>query len=249
MTLAAALNKFVLPTSCPSTSATTQFTSALPFIYKMSAFPPHRSVASIPVPQEIALKYLSTYLEAAKSSPHLLPNARLEPSGPTAGSSSSSITIHNLQRVEAGLRGEWLAPTLELEEDNVPIAEGMDDGTNKGQSNEEGEGWMDLDDYQREQSIAGGDVESGLMGAVQEGGVDSDLEMDNHADEHDEDLPTKERSRAEESSPRRSKKTASAITYVAKEPLDKAARKEQKRLKNKEEKRQKEEARRKKAAK
>ncbi|KAH7336520.1 hypothetical protein BKA65DRAFT_527279 [Rhexocercosporidium sp. MPI-PUGE-AT-0058] len=145
----------------------------------MEPFPPQRSVASIPVSQDIALKYLSTYLEAAKTSPHLLPNARLEPSGPTAGSSTSNITIHNLQRVEAGLRGEWLAPTLDLEEGNVPIAEGMDDGTTKEHENAEGEGWMDLDQYQREQSIEGGDVGDRLPGAVQDVELDSDLEMEN----------------------------------------------------------------------
>ncbi|KAK0109592.1 hypothetical protein ONS95_002277 [Cadophora gregata] len=173
----------------------------------MSAFPPQRSVASIPVSQDIALKYLAAYLEAAKSSPHLLPNARLEPSGPTAGPSSSNITIHNLQRVEAGLRGEWLAPTLDLEEGNVPIAAGMDDGTNKEQQNGEAEGWMDLDQYQREQSIEGGEIGVRVPGAVQDAELDSDLEMLDHA---------------------------------PKKPLDKAARREEKKQRLKQEKRQRE---------
>ncbi|KAG4425940.1 hypothetical protein IFR04_000884 [Cadophora malorum] len=176
----------------------------------MSAFPPQRSVASIPVSQDIALKYLSAYLEAAKTSPHLLPNARLEPSGPTAGPSSSNITIHNLQRVEAGLRGEWLAPTLDLEEGNVPITAGMDDGTNKEQENAEAEGWMDLDQYQREQSIEGGEIGDRLPGAVQDAELDSDLDMEDNA---------------------------------PKKPLDKEARKEEKRRRNKEEKRKKNELR------
>ncbi|KAH7409090.1 hypothetical protein BKA64DRAFT_639403 [Cadophora sp. MPI-SDFR-AT-0126] len=176
----------------------------------MSAFPPQRSVASIPVSQDIALKYLSAYLEAAKTSPHLLPNARLEPSGPTAGPSSSNITIHNLQRVEAGLRGEWLAPTLDLEEGNVPIAAGMDDGTNKEQENAEGEGWMDLDQYQREQSIEGGDIGDKVPGAVQDTELDSDLDMKDHA---------------------------------PKKPLDKVARREEKKQRLKEERRKREKAR------
>ncbi|RAL68090.1 hypothetical protein DID88_008808 [Monilinia fructigena] len=80
----------------------------------MSAFPPHKSIPSIPVNQTIALKYLQEYLSLTSSTPYLLPNAKLEPTGPTIGSSHSSVTIHNLERVEAGLRGEWLAPTLEL---------------------------------------------------------------------------------------------------------------------------------------
>lgn len=143
----------------------------------MSAFPPHHTIPSIPIPQEIALKFLSNYLEATKTSPYLLPNARLESSGPTAGSSASSVTIHNLRRVEAGLRGEWLAPTLDLEEGIVTVAEGMDDGMNKGQAvNEEGEaeGWMDLDEYQREQSIEGGEIGERLPGVAEVGDSDFD---------------------------------------------------------------------------
>ncbi|EKD14147.1 uncharacterized protein L3040_007853 [Drepanopeziza brunnea f. sp. 'multigermtubi'] len=148
----------------------------------MSAFPPQRTVASMPVSQNIALKYLSTYLEAAKSSPHLLPNARLEPSGPTAGSSNASITIHNLQRVEAGLRGERLGPAVELEENNVPIADGMDDGTNKGEGNVEGEGWVNLAEYQRDQSVEGGTA--GDNPTAEE--MDSDLEAGNEKRGKDE---------------------------------------------------------------
>ena len=143
----------------------------------MSAFPPHRAIPSVPISQDIALKFLSSYLEATKTSPHLLPNARLESSGPTPGSSASSVTIHNLKRVEAGLRGEWLAPTLDLEEGKVTVAEGMDDGTNKGQDvNEEaeGEGWMDLDEYQREQSIEGGEIGERLPGVAELGDSDFD---------------------------------------------------------------------------
>ncbi|PMD26069.1 hypothetical protein NA56DRAFT_563666 [Hyaloscypha hepaticicola] len=144
----------------------------------MSAFPPHRAIPSVPISQDIALKFLSSYLEATKTSPHLLPNARLESSGPTAGSSASSVTIHNLKRVEAGLRGEWLAPTLDFEESKVTIAEGMDDGTNKGQNiNEEaeGEGWMDLDEYQRGQSIEGGEIGERLPGFAELGDSDFDV--------------------------------------------------------------------------
>lgn len=196
----------------------------------MSAFPPQRSVSSIPVSQDIALKYLSAYLEAAKSSPHLLPNARLEPSGPTAGSSTSSITIHNLQRVEAGLKGEWLAFTLELGEQNVPLAEGMDDGTNKGQENEEGEGWMDLDEYQREQSIEGGNNE----GDLETGGVDSDLEVDNQDDEDDlVNLAHMEKAGAD------TKPKHQTTAKISKKPLDKNARKAEKKARQKLERKQK----------
>lgn len=75
------------------------------------------------------------------------------------------------------MRGEWLAPTLDLEEGKVTVAEGMDDGTNKGQDvNEEaeGEGWMDLDEYQREQSIEGGEIGERLPGVAELGDSDFD---------------------------------------------------------------------------
>lgn len=112
------------------------------------------------MPPAQALKFLQKYLSDTKTTPYLLPNARLEPTGPTVGSSTSSVTIHNLQRVEAGLRGEWLAPILDLEETAVPIAQGMDDGTNTGDGADQmqAEGWQDLEEYQREQSIEEGDV-------------------------------------------------------------------------------------------
>jgi hypothetical protein len=60
---------------------------------------------------------------------------------------------------------------LDLEEGIVTVAEGMDDGMNKGQAvNEEGEaeGWMDLDEYQREQSIEGGEIGERLPGVAEE---------------------------------------------------------------------------------
>ncbi|TVY86841.1 hypothetical protein LAWI1_G007134 [Lachnellula willkommii] len=138
-----------------------------------SAFPPHKSIPSIPAPQEIALKYLSAYLTSTTTHAHLLPNARLEASGPTAGS-SSSVTLHNLQRVEAGLRGEWLAPTLLLDGDGEGqgMGVGMDDGTvGKGVGEE---GWQDLEEYQREQSIEVGDVGGREAGRAVDLGRDED---------------------------------------------------------------------------
>jgi hypothetical protein len=204
----------------------------------MSAFPPQRTIPSIPISQEIALKFLSNYLEATTSSPYLLPNARLESSGPTAGSSASSVTIHNLRRVEAGLRGEWLAPTLDLEEGNITVAEGMDDGTNKGQDvNEEGEGegWMDLDEYQREQSIEGGEVGDRIQGVAEVG--DSDFEGPQVVEEEKE-------KEAVDTNAHTSKKTkATHSSARASKPLDKEARKKEKKERMRQERRMREEAR------
>lgn len=148
----------------------------------MSAFPPNKSVPSIPVNETIALKYLQDYLALTSSTPYLLPNAKLEPTGPTIGSSHSSVTIHNLQRVEAGLRGEWLAPTLEMQEENaVEVAQGMDDGTVQGSGGDkmDVDGWQDKEDFEREQSIDDGDVGARVQ-KVKDVEVESDLEVEPH---------------------------------------------------------------------
>jgi hypothetical protein len=192
----------------------------------MSAFPPHRTITSIPVPPEKALIHLSTFLTNSKSQPHLLPNARLEPSGVTAGSSSSSVTIHNLQRVEAGLRGEWLAPTLDLEENNVPVTEGMDDGTNKpGVRGQNGEGWMDLDEYQREQSIGGGEKGEKGVGLVVQ---DSDLEPERTKAGIDDDTGFVAEDEDDMPAPKKVKTKHGDSAKISKKSLDRQARKREK---------------------
>ncbi|TVY57740.1 hypothetical protein LSUE1_G009441 [Lachnellula suecica] len=192
----------------------------------MSAFPPHRTVPSIPVSQEIALKYLSSYLSATSTNPHLLPNARLEASGPTAGS-SSSVTIHNLQRVETGLKGEWLAPTLELDEGKgVEVA---------GTAEESTEGWQDLEDYQREQSIEVGEVGPRQTRKVIEQGEDSDVEVSGQrVGDGEED--------SEAEVPRKKVKTkheSAGVKTKSKKPKDVEARKADKKARHKERLRQK----------
>ena len=194
---------------------------------KMSAFPPHKSIPSIPVSQEIALKYLSSYLSSTTTKPHLLPNARLEASGPTAGS-SSSVTLHNLQRVEAGLKGEWLAPTLELNEgEGVEVAEqGMDDGTNK---TGEGEGeWQDLEDYQREQSIEVGDVGNRDTSGAVDLGKDSDVEFEAAGDDSEVEAPKA-----------KNVKTKHESADKISKPMDKEAKRKEKKERQKAEKKQK----------
>jgi hypothetical protein len=119
-----------------------------------TAFPPLRARASVPVPASTALAKLQTYLGAttAAAQAHLLPNATLHAGGAAAqgGGAAANLVIHNLKRVEAGLRGEWLSPSLELD------GAGARDGD--GEAGVEGEGWVDLDTYRREQSIEEGEV-------------------------------------------------------------------------------------------
>jgi hypothetical protein len=138
----------------------------------MSAFPPVRSLKSNPISTTEALQRLQSYLEATKSNPALLPNATLQVDGPKAQSeSASNLVIHNLKRVEAGLRGEWLAPSLELEAEGMVGFESFPVTGNGHEGGEEdaGEGWQDIEEYQKEQSIEIGEIGSGETGIGQEG--------------------------------------------------------------------------------
>ncbi|KFY87675.1 hypothetical protein V500_06834 [Pseudogymnoascus sp. VKM F-4518 (FW-2643)] len=127
-----------------------------------TSFPPHHSKPSAPISPSLALTHLTAYLAAASTSPCLLPNATLQPTGPIAPSdAASNLTIQHLQRVEAGLRGEWLAPTLDLAEgdafaDDTKAGEGKKDGAEDVEMGTDG--WQDLDEYQREQSEEVGEL-------------------------------------------------------------------------------------------
>jgi len=137
----------------------------------MSAFPPVRSRKSKPISTTEALQHLQSYLEATKSNPALLPNATLQVDGPKAQSeSASNLMIHNLKRVEAGLRGEWLAPSLELEAEGMAGFESfpVTGNGNEGVEDDAGEGWQDIEEYQREQSIEIGEIGPRETGIGQE---------------------------------------------------------------------------------
>lgn len=119
----------------------------------MSAFPPLHSRPSQYISSDQALSHLQAYLAAAETTPHLLPNSVLSPSGPTASDASSNLTIHNLKRVEAGLRGEWLAPVLDLESGVGGVSD-----QSEGMSKAHQDDWQDLEDYQKAQSDIEGEI-------------------------------------------------------------------------------------------
>jgi hypothetical protein len=130
------------------------------------SFHPCESHPSVPITPEVALQHLQAYLEATTTTAYLHPNAKLTVSGPQADLSSGSLTIHNLKRVEAGLKGEFLAPSLELEGSQIKekgygkkttfedaaevVAEAMD-------VDDEGE-WQDKEEFEREQEDIQGDI-------------------------------------------------------------------------------------------
>lgn len=188
----------------------------------MSAWPPQRKHDPLPVPQEFALKMLSQYIADTQIHPYLLPNAKLEPSGPAAGS-SNSIIIRNLQRVEAGLKGEWLAPVVDLE---VAVAEGLE------KEDAAAEGWQNLEDYQLEQEDLDGEVAPDTT-AVQQEGDDEEGDIEYGGEEADAPAPK----------PLKRKNVEADYESQAKKPKDKETRKQEKKEKLKREKREKEEKR------
>lgn len=150
-----------------------------------TAYPPcqHHTITSIPTSE--ALFLLSAYLEATKTDPSLHPNALLTEHGPVAPQTGTStgIVLHNLRRVEAGLRGENLGEDLafenhgghglpELPHDGVVQGAGVGareaSGNVNGEVEMEGQ-WQDKGEFEREQEVIQGDM--AVDGGVeQEGG-------------------------------------------------------------------------------
>lgn len=161
-----------------------------------SAYPPHRHRHTTHILPSTAVSLLSAYLVASTQDASLHPNALLSESGPKAAASTSSsksrgagagsrggLVLHNLRRVEAGLRGEYLGAGAE-----VGFRRGLLEGENEGGEDderrlstslrnggvreantaaaastrgglEEGEGefeWQDREEFEREQVVVGG---------------------------------------------------------------------------------------------
>lgn len=157
-----------------------------------SAYPPHRHLTTARIPPSRALSLLSAYLVASTQDASLHPNALLAESGPTVTSSSSTghsaggrrggggLVLHNLRRVEAGLKGEYLGAGAEAgfwgeslegknegDEErrsptslrNVGVGEGnaAAPGTEGGLEGWDGEDeWQDREEFEREQVVVGG---------------------------------------------------------------------------------------------
>jgi hypothetical protein len=144
--------------------------------------PPHRHVSSQPIALSAATRMLETYLTNSETHPHLHPDALITPTGVTFsshGGQKGGVVVHNLRRVVAGLRGEYLEPeaTPEPEEDAAADSARGKKGK-KGKKAEPVEiEWQDKSDYEREQ----GEIEVGDVGdrvhVVQEGGEEPTVEV------------------------------------------------------------------------
>ncbi|KAI9834837.1 MAG: hypothetical protein M1819_002745 [Sarea resinae] len=139
------------------------------------AYPPiahHPSTsAAHPISAATALEHISAYLAATNANAALHPDALLTERGPQSSSTNGGLVLHQLRRVEAGLRGEHLGAEVDdgvegVEADDIAEGEGNKKKAKKdSKSGQEKEGqdgdWQDLGTYQR----SGDGLETGEIGA------------------------------------------------------------------------------------
>ncbi|KAI9814121.1 MAG: hypothetical protein M1832_006009 [Thelocarpon impressellum] len=118
-------------------------------------YPPQRTHRIRRVSPATALVLVQTYLSASRTSAYLHPDALLTERGPQlAASEEGGLILHNLRRVEAGLRGETLGEP-ELYVEHADGGGGMDEESNGWEGAGAEGGWQDMDTYAREQEIEG----------------------------------------------------------------------------------------------
>ena len=158
-------------------------------VYNMhfETLPPYRHISSKPISLTDASQILGRYLVNSESHPHLHPDALITPTGVTFsshGGPTGGVVMHNLRRVAAGLRGEYLEPEA------TPEPEELDEGSAKSKG-EKGrrkaaaeEEWQTMSEFEREE----GQVEVGEVGEertnfVQQGGDVAGMEVTAGAEE------------------------------------------------------------------
>ncbi|KAL6716463.1 hypothetical protein ACLMJK_006030 [Lecanora helva] len=137
-----------------------------------NCYPPIRHHSTKRISTSDALSLLSAYLDSASTDPSLHPNALLTENGPITPSAgpNTGLVLHNLRRVEAGLKGEHLGADLTFEKyggeglpglkdgntvpgaTEVPIG-GVSDGGRDTES-----GWQDKEEFEREQDVVEGEI-------------------------------------------------------------------------------------------
>ncbi|KAF3005819.1 hypothetical protein E8E13_008146 [Curvularia kusanoi] len=154
--------------------------------------PPHRLISSKPVSTADASTILQTYISHSEAHPHLHPDALITPTGVTFsshGGPTGGVVMHNLRRIAAGLRGEYLEPEPTPEPEAEEGAEGekawkgkkakgkkttFTDDAETGAVEIE---WQDKETYEREQ----GEIEIGEIGdrtnVVQDGDEEPEVEV------------------------------------------------------------------------
>ncbi|KAM0795487.1 hypothetical protein BDR22DRAFT_976943 [Usnea florida] len=161
-----------------------------------TAYPPTTHHSNTHLTTSEALSLLTTYLTATTTDPSLHPSAHLTEHGPVAPSSgpNTGLVLHNLRRVEAGLRGENLGDDLSFRRDGEEDERGGEGGAEmrvlpNGGAEEVGEysfegqgdmepgvdgGWQDKAEFERQQDVLQGDVgkrDNAVDGGFEEGAV------------------------------------------------------------------------------
>jgi len=207
--------------------------------------PPTRLHESSDIKPASASDFVRQYLKESETRAHLHPNAMFTPQGlqfPSHGGSQGGLTLHNLRRIEAGLRGEHLAPEPKVDEllQTEEVEDGSQgsvvknkkknkkaNGTTEGRNSaEKVDDWLDQEVYMQ----MGDGVEVGEIGTrtnvVKDGGS----------------IPEIQTTKGAEVGKKRKTKGENATTT---DKDDKASRKKAKKEREKQMKREKEEGRKK----
>ncbi|KAL8723661.1 MAG: hypothetical protein Q9225_000104 [Loekoesia sp. 1 TL-2023] len=150
-----------------------------------NAYPPIRHHSSQPISASHAQQLLAEFLERTATDPSLHPNALLTEDGPVNRSATMGLVLHNLRRVEAGLRGEHLAADLTFKNlggeglpdmmSSTATKGGGDEERSKGNANKDQDAdWQDKDEYEREQAIEQGEIGS-RSNALEDTNIDRGL--------------------------------------------------------------------------
>ncbi|KAI9750565.1 MAG: CAAX geranylgeranyltransferase alpha subunit [Chaenotheca gracillima] len=146
-------------------------------------YPPHVTHARTSLPTYSALDLIQAFLEESETSPHLHPDAHLTERGPQRSSATEGLTLHNLRRVEAGLRGENLGKDLsefntdvlqpETIIDEAPSQDEYSSRKRRRVEGVEGDQWRDKEEYQLHQHEDTGDLvgEEAMPDAVERSNV------------------------------------------------------------------------------
>ncbi|KAL8843612.1 MAG: hypothetical protein Q9170_000116 [Blastenia crenularia] len=149
-----------------------------------NAYPPTRNHHTTCIPPSRAQQLLAEFLEDTVTNPSLHPNAILTEDGPVNRSASMGLVLHNLKRVEAGLRGEHIAADLSFKNfggeglpylmgDAVTNGGGGKEGNRIVAEKDQGADWQDKDEYEREQAVEQGELGS-RTNTIEDPGIDGE---------------------------------------------------------------------------
>lgn len=189
----------------------------------LSSRPPIVHHSSNRISPEKASTLLSTYIASAEKDASLQPDAILTERGPAfpAKDSTTGLVMHNLKRVEAGLRGEHLGEDLSYADHGGQGLPGMQFGRSDkvevhGAGDTMGQdGWQDMDEYEREQEVTEGEVGQRHTGVGEDGGDVPRLRESLSVHEKEERKRRKKEKRKKEKKDRLDKKASEKEAEVS----------------------------------